>query len=79
LMYTDNGEGGRRPLTYLELAERLPEYVERMGFTHVELMPVSEHPFSGSWGYQVSGYYAPTSRFGSPDDFRCLVDALHRR
>ena len=78
-MHTDTGEGGRRPLTYRELAERLPEYVERMGFTHVELMPVAEHPFSGSWGYQVSGYYAPTSRFGTPDDFRCLVDALHRR
>ena len=68
-----------RPLTYRELAEQLPDYVADMGFTHVEMMPVAEHPFSGSWGYQVSGYYAPTSRFGTPDDFRALVDALHRR
>jgi 1,4-alpha-glucan branching enzyme len=74
-----NDDGSSRPLTYLELAEQLPEYVAEMGFTHVELMPVAEHPFSGSWGYQVSGYYAPTSRFGTPDDFRVLVDALHRR
>jgi 1,4-alpha-glucan branching enzyme len=68
-----------RPLTYRELAEELPAYCEDMGFTHVELMPVAEHPFGGSWGYQVSSYYAPTSRFGSPDDFRLLVDALHGR
>jgi 1,4-alpha-glucan branching enzyme len=72
------GEGDR-PLTYLELAEQLPEYVADMGFTHVELLPVAEHPFTGSWGYQVSCYYAPTARFGSPDDFRALVDALHAR
>jgi 1,4-alpha-glucan branching enzyme len=65
-------------LTYRELAERLVEYVARMGYTHVELLPVMEHPFSGSWGYQVGGYYAPTSRFGTPDDFRHLVDAFHR-
>ncbi len=76
--WTDDGAGGRRPLTYRELAEQLPEHVASLGFTHVELMPVAEHPFSGSWGYQVTGYYAPTSRFGSPDDFRVLVDALHR-
>jgi 1,4-alpha-glucan branching enzyme len=68
-----------QPLTYRELAEELPEYVEDLGFTHVEMMPVAEHPFSGSWGYQVSGYYAPTARFGSPDEFRALVDALHQR
>ncbi|SRR5579875_629162 len=68
-----------RPLTYLELAEQLPAYVGEMGFTHVELLPVAEHPFGGSWGYQVSAYYAPTARFGTPDDFRALVDALHRR
>ena len=68
-----------RLLTYRELAESLPQYCEDMGFTHVELMPVSEHPFGGSWGYQVSSYYAPTARFGSPDDFRVLVDALHQR
>ena len=69
---------GDRPLTYRELAEWLPAYVSDMGFTHVELLPVAEHPFSGSWGYQVTSYYAPTSRFGTPDDFRALVDALHQ-
>jgi 1,4-alpha-glucan branching enzyme len=74
-----NVEEGDRPLTYLELAEQLPEYVADLGFTHVEMMPVAEHPFGGSWGYQVSSYYAPTSRYGSPDDFRVLVDALHQR
>ncbi len=68
---------GDRPLTYRELAEQLPAYVADLGFTHVELLPVAEHPFSGSWGYQVTGYYAPTARFGSPDDFKALVDALH--
>jgi 1,4-alpha-glucan branching enzyme len=67
-----------RPLTYLELADELAEYVTDLGFTHIELMPVMEHPFSGSWGYQVTGYFAPTSRFGSPDDYRCFVDRLHR-
>jgi len=77
--WVGDGLGGSRPLTYLELAEQLPEYVARMGFTHVELMPVAEHPFGGSWGYQVSAYYAPTARFGSPDDLRVLVDALHSR
>jgi 1,4-alpha-glucan branching enzyme len=76
--WTDEG-GGWRPLTYLELAVQLPEYLAEMGFTHVEFMPVAEHPFGGSWGYQVSAYYAPTARFGSPDDFRALVDALHAR
>jgi 1,4-alpha-glucan branching enzyme len=77
--HIDGADGKRRPLTYRELAEQLPDYVVDMGFTHVELMPVAEHPFSGSWGYQVSGYYAPTSRFGGPDDFRALVDAFHQR
>ncbi|MFN2606878.1 MAG: 1,4-alpha-glucan branching protein GlgB [Acidimicrobiales bacterium] len=72
-------EDGDRPLTYRELADQLPEYAAGMGFTHVELMPIAEHPFTGSWGYQVSAYYAPTARFGSPDDFRALVDALHAR
>jgi 1,4-alpha-glucan branching enzyme len=67
-----------RPLNYLELADELADYANDLGFTHVELMPVMEHPFSGSWGYQVTGYFAPTSRFGSPDDFRCFVDRLHR-
>ncbi|MFJ9141391.1 1,4-alpha-glucan branching enzyme [Streptomyces griseus] len=71
--------GSWRPgLTYRQLAKQLPAYVKDLGFTHVELMPVSEHPFGGSWGYQVTGFYAPTSRMGTPDDFRFLVDALHR-
>jgi 1,4-alpha-glucan branching enzyme len=68
-----------RPLTYRELAEPLAEHVNRSGFSHVELMPVMEHPFGGSWGYQVTGYFAPTSRFGSPQDFMYLVDYLHQR
>ncbi|WP_079149524.1 1,4-alpha-glucan branching enzyme [Streptomyces sp. EN27] len=68
----------RPGLTYRQLAEQLPAYVKDLGFTHVELMPVAEHPFGGSWGYQVTGFYAPTSRLGTPDDFRFLVDALHR-
>jgi len=72
------GESNRW-LTYRELAQALGDYVTRMGFTHVELMPVAEHPFDGSWGYQVTGYFAPTSRFGTPDDFRFFVDHLHER
>ena len=71
------GEGGRH-LTYLELAEQLPGYLVDLGFTHVELMPVMEHPFYGSWGYQTTGYFAPTSRYGAPQDFMTLIDALHR-
>ena len=71
-------EEDNRPLTYREIAPHLVEYVRRLGFTHVELLPVAEHPFGGSWGYQVSNYYAPTARYGSPDDFRFLVDALHQ-
>ncbi|MGI8684088.1 MAG: 1,4-alpha-glucan branching protein GlgB [Acidimicrobiales bacterium] len=65
--------------TYRELAERLPDYLVEMGFTHVEFMPVAEHPYDPSWGYQVTSYYAPTARFGTPDDFRYLVDALHAK
>ncbi len=68
----------RKGLTYRELAEQLPAYVKDLGFTHVELMPVAEHPFGGSWGYQVTSYYAPTARLGTPDDFRYFVDACHR-
>ena len=71
--------GSWRPgLSYTELASQLTSYVTDMGFTHVEFMPVAEHPFAGSWGYQVTSYYAPTSRFGSPDEFRHLVDSLHQ-
>ncbi|MER6531205.1 1,4-alpha-glucan branching enzyme [Streptomyces sp. NPDC001508] len=68
----------RPGLTYRQLADELPAYVNELGFTHVELMPVAEHPFGGSWGYQVTGFYAPTARLGTPDDFKYLVDALHR-
>jgi 1,4-alpha-glucan branching enzyme len=73
-----NPAEGNRSLNYLELADELSDYVADLGFTHVELMPIMEHPFAGSWGYQVTGYFAPTSRFGTPDDFRCFVDRLHR-
>ncbi|HSP74105.1 MAG TPA: alpha-amylase family glycosyl hydrolase, partial [Gaiellaceae bacterium] len=68
---------GNRPLNYTELADELSAYVNDLGFTHVELLPVMEHPFSGSWGYQATGFYAPTARFGDPDAFRELVDRLH--
>jgi len=70
-------EEGNRSLTYREIAPQLAEYARGMGFTHVELMPIAEHPFYGSWGYQVTGYFAPTSRYGTPDDFAFLVDTLH--
>jgi 1,4-alpha-glucan branching enzyme len=72
------GEGNRW-LTYRELAHRLADYVHDMGYTHVEFLPISEHPFDGSWGYQTVGYFAPTSRFGTPQDFMFLVDSLHER
>lgn len=65
-------------LTYQEMAQDLVNYVKDMGYTHVELLPVNEHPFDGSWGYQATGLYAPTSRFGKPDDFRALIDAFHK-
>jgi 1,4-alpha-glucan branching enzyme len=71
-------EEHNRPLTYRETAPRLAEYVTRMGFTHVEFLPVMEHPFYGSWGYQTTGYFAPTSRYGTPQDFMYLVDYLHQ-
>ena len=71
-------EEDNRPLTYRETAPRLAEYVKRMNFTHVELMPIMEHPFYGSWGYQTTGYFAPTSRYGTPQDFMYLVDYLHQ-
>ena len=68
----------RKGLTYVDLARELVEYVSWQGYTHVEFMPVAEHPYEGSWGYHVTGYYAPVSRFGSPDEFRYLVDQLHK-
>ncbi len=70
-------EDGDRYLTYGELAQRLIPYVKEMGYTHIELLPVMEHPYSGSWGYQVTGFYAPTSRFGTPAQFKGFVDACH--
>jgi 1,4-alpha-glucan branching enzyme len=72
-------EEDSRSLTYRELAEQLPDYVASMGFTHVELLPVMEHPFYGSWGYQSTGYFAPTSRYGTPQDLMYLIDQLHQR
>jgi 1,4-alpha-glucan branching enzyme len=77
--WRQDADGEWRPMTYLELAEQLPAYLRDLGFTHVEFLPVAEHPFGGSWGYQVSAYYAPTARYGPPDDFRVLVDALHQQ
>jgi 1,4-alpha-glucan branching enzyme len=71
-------KGDNEWLTYRELAEQLPRYARDLGFTHVEFLPVSEHPFDGSWGYQPTGLFAPTSRFGPPQDFAALVDACHR-
>ena len=72
-------EEGNRALTYREAASKLGEYVKKMGFTHVEFLPVMEHPFYGSWGYQCTGYFAPTSRYGTPQDFMFLIDALHQQ
>jgi 1,4-alpha-glucan branching enzyme len=71
-------EEGKRHLSYLELAETLLPYVLEMGYTHIESLPIAEHPFEGSWGYQVTNYYAPTSRFGTPDEFRHFVDKCHQ-
>jgi 1,4-alpha-glucan branching enzyme len=70
---------GDRPVSYREVAPRLADYVERLGFTHVEFLPLMEHPFYGSWGYQTTGYFAPTARYGSPQDLIFLVDHLHQR
>jgi 1,4-alpha-glucan branching enzyme len=72
-------EEGNRPLTYREAAPQLADYANEMGFTHIEVMPLAEHPFDGSWGYQVTGFYAPTHRFGTPEDFAWFVDHLHQR
>ncbi len=69
---------GQVPLSYMELIEQLIPYVKKMGFTHIEVLPVSEHPFTGSWGYQPTAMFAPTSRFGNPDEFKAFVDACHQ-
>ncbi|MBV9387103.1 MAG: 1,4-alpha-glucan branching protein GlgB, partial [Chroococcidiopsidaceae cyanobacterium CP_BM_ER_R8_30] len=71
-------EEGNRSLSYREMAPKLTEYVQQLGFTHVELLPITEHPFFGSWGYQATGFFAPTSRYGTPQDFMYLVDYLHQ-
>jgi 1,4-alpha-glucan branching enzyme len=72
-------EEGNRPLTYREMAPKLADYVQRLGFTHVEFLPLMEHPFYGSWGYQMTGYFSPTNRYGPPQDFMYLIDYLHQR
>ena len=77
-IYEVHAGSWRQGLTYRDLAKQLVDYVKQEGFTHVEFMPLAQHPFSGSWGYQVTGYYAVDSRLGSPDDFRYLVDQLHQ-
>ncbi len=74
-----NMQEGNRPLTYRELATEVADYLQETGFTHVELMPVAEHPYGGSWGYQVVSYYSPTARYGHPDDLRYFIDYLHSR
>jgi 1,4-alpha-glucan branching enzyme len=71
-------EEGNRWLSYRELADDMIPYVKGLGFTHIEIMGIAEHPFDGSWGYQVTGYFAPTSRFGNPDEFREFVDRCHQ-
>ncbi|MDY6407266.1 MAG: 1,4-alpha-glucan branching protein GlgB [Pseudomonadota bacterium] len=73
-----NSLENNRWLTYREMAKELPEYIKQTGFTHVEFLPLAEYPFDGSWGYQITGLYAPTSRYGTPDDFKYLIDELHR-
>lgn len=79
LIYEVHAGSWKKGLNYRELAEELAQYVKELGFTHVELLPITEHPFYGSWGYQTIGYFAPTSRYGTPQDFMYFVDYLHRQ
>ena len=71
-------EEDNRYYSYSELADILPSYLKQLGYTHVEFLPLQEHPFDGSWGYQVCAFYAPTSRFGTPNEFRHLINSLHK-